>query len=104
MFTGSIERLFSLRIENSLKDSVSVAQEYYDRLEQESFAFGKQISTQMTDARLLPQFENQVLKSYLTRKADEYCLCSVELFTSPRQRTVVFVTSQYPAKPFSPTP
>jgi len=30
MFTASIERLFSLRIENSLKDSVSVAQEYYE--------------------------------------------------------------------------
>ncbi len=104
MFTRSIERLFSLRIENSLKDSMSVAQEYYDRLEQESFAFGKQISTQMTDARLLPQFENQVLKNYLTRKADEYGLGSVELFTSPRQRAVVVVTSQYPAKTFSQTP
>jgi len=104
MFTRSIERLFSLRIENSLKDSVSVAQEYYDRLEQESFAFGKQISTQMTDARLLPQFENQVLKNYLARKAAEYGLGSVELFTSPRQRAVVVVTSQYPAKTFSPTP
>jgi len=104
MFTRSIERLFSLRIENSLKDSVSVAEEYYDRLEQESFAFGKQISTQMTDARLLPQFENQVIENYLTRKADEYGLGSVELFSSPRQRTVAVVTSQYPAKTFTQTP
>jgi len=33
MFTSSIERLFSLRIENALKDSISLTQEYYDRLQ-----------------------------------------------------------------------
>jgi two-component system nitrogen regulation sensor histidine kinase NtrY len=32
MFTSSIERLFSLRIENSLKGSLSLADEYYGRL------------------------------------------------------------------------
>ena len=104
MFTRSIERLFSLRIENSLKDAVSVSQEYYDRFETEAFYFGKQISGQMTDARLLPQFENQVLRDYLARKAEEYGLGSVELFTSPRERSVVVVTRQYPAKTFTQTP
>ncbi len=104
MFTRSIERLFSLRIENSLRDSVSVAQEYYDRLQKEATVFSRQISGQMTDARLLPQFENQVLKDYLARKADEYGLGSVELFTSPRERSVVVVTRQYPSKTFTQTP
>ena len=104
MFTRSIERLFSLRIENSLKDAVSVSQEYYDRLQKEAFVFGKQISSQMTDARLIPQFERQVLKEYLARKAEEYGLGSVELFTTPRERSVAVVTSQYPAKTFIQTP
>jgi len=104
MFTRSIERLFSLRIENSLKASVSVAQEYYDRLQKEAFVFGKQISSQMTDARLLPQFENKVLKDYLARKAEEYGLGSVELFSSPRERSVAVVTDQYPSKTFTQTP
>lgn len=104
MFTRSIERLFSLRIENSLKDSVSVAQEYYDRIEHEASVFGKQISSQMSDARLLTQFEDQALTDYLSRKAKEYGLGSIELFTSPRKRSVVVVTSQYPAKTFTQTP
>jgi two-component system, NtrC family, nitrogen regulation sensor histidine kinase NtrY len=104
MFTRSIERLFSLRIENSLKDAVSVSQEYYDRLQQEAFVFSKQISMQMTDARLLSQFEKQVLKEYLARKAEEYGLGSVELFTSPRERIVAVVTNQYPVKTFTQTP
>jgi two-component system nitrogen regulation sensor histidine kinase NtrY len=47
MFTSSIERLFSLRIENSLKDSVLLAGEYYDRIQKDAFVFGKQISRQM---------------------------------------------------------
>jgi two-component system, NtrC family, nitrogen regulation sensor histidine kinase NtrY len=104
MFTRSIERLFSLRIENSLKDSVAMAQEYYDRLQRDSLVFGRQISKHMTDAQLLNKFESQVLKDYLARKAEEYDLGSIELFTTPRTRAVVVITGQYPAKTFSQTP
>ncbi len=104
MFTGSLERLFKLRIENSLKDSVSLVQEYYDRLEKEAFVFSKQISRHMTEAQLLSPFDNQVLKDYLAQKAEEYGLGSVELFTGPRERAAVVVTSQYPGKTFTQTP
>jgi two-component system nitrogen regulation sensor histidine kinase NtrY len=104
MFTRSIERLVSLRIENSLKDSVTVAQAYYDRLQKEATAFARQISAQMADAKLVPPFQKKALESYLAGKADEYGLGSVELFTSPRERAVVVVTRQYPLKTFSLTP
>lgn len=104
MFTSSIERLFSLRIENSLKDSVSLTQEYYDKLQKDAFIFGRQISRQMSEARLLSRFENQVLKDYLTKKADEYGLGSIELFTDPHRRALAVVTGQYPAKAFTQTP
>jgi two-component system nitrogen regulation sensor histidine kinase NtrY len=39
----------------------------------------------------------------LTRKAEEYGLGSVELFTAPNRRAVSVVTSQYPAKTFTQT-
>jgi two-component system nitrogen regulation sensor histidine kinase NtrY len=104
MFTTSIERLFSLRIENSLKDAVSVAQEYYDRLQKEATVFGEQISKQMTDTRLLPQSDNRVLRDYLSMKAEEYGLGSIELFTSSHEREVAVVTHQYPLKTFTKTP
>ncbi len=103
MFTSSIERLFSLRIENSMKDSVSLAQEYYDRLEKDATGFGKQISKQMTDARLMSRFENQVIRDYLVKKADEYGLGSIELFLEPHKRAVAVVTAQYPPKTFTQT-
>ncbi|HTG00615.1 MAG TPA: ATP-binding protein [Nitrospirota bacterium] len=104
MFTSSIERLFSLRIENSLKDSVALTQEYYDRLRKDATVFARQISRQMTETRLLSRFENQVLKEYLGKKADEYGLGSVELFTVPDRRAATVVTNQYPQGAFSRTP
>jgi len=104
MFTSSIERLFSLRIENSLKDSVVLTQEYYDRLQKDAFVFAKQISRQMSEGRLLTQFESPVLKDYLVKKGNEYGLGSVELFLGPNKRTIVVVTSQYPSRTFTQTP
>jgi two-component system, NtrC family, nitrogen regulation sensor histidine kinase NtrY len=104
MFTSSIERLFTLRIETSLKDSVAVAEEYYNRLQQDALVFGKQISSQMTETRLLSRFERQVLKDYLAKKADEYSLGSIELFTAPLERDVFVVTDQFPPRTFSQTP
>ncbi len=104
MFTSSIERLFSLRIENSLKDSVSLTQEYYDRLRKDALIFGRQISRQMAEDQLLSRFENDLLRDYLLRKANEYGLGSIELFTAPNKRAVVVVTDQYPPKTFIQTP
>ncbi len=103
MFTRSIERLFSLKVENSLQDSVSVAQAYYDRLRDEAYGFGRQLSRQMTEERLLDRFETNVLKDYLHRKATEYGLGSIELFVSPRERPVFVVTGKFPGRTFTPT-
>ena len=101
MFTGSIERLFSLRAENSVRDSVFVAQAYYDRLKTEALDFGKQISRQMTEERLLDRFEKAALKEYLAKKAAEYGLGAVELFTAPRERVVTVITDQFPGRTFT---
>jgi two-component system nitrogen regulation sensor histidine kinase NtrY len=103
MFTRSIERLFSLKVENSLQDSVFMAQAYYDRLRKQAQDFGRQISTQMTEERLLSRFENPVLKEYLHRKAAEYGLGSIELFVSPDRRAVAVVTAAFPSGTFSAT-
>ncbi len=104
MFTSSIERLFALRIENALKDSVVVTEEYYNRLQNDALIFSRQISRQMTETGLVSGFENQVLKDYLSKKAAEYNLDSVELFSTTREKIVTIVTGQYPAKAFVPTP
>ncbi len=104
MFTSSIERLFTLRIESALKDSVVVTEEYYNRLQNDALVFGKQISRQMTETGLVKRVENQVLKDYLSKKVSEYNLDSAELFSAPREKMVTVITGQYPAKAFVATP
>jgi two-component system nitrogen regulation sensor histidine kinase NtrY len=103
MSMRSMERLFSLKIENSLQDSVAVAQAYYDRLRQQALDFGRQISRQMTDEHLLYRFEAPVLKDYLRRTAAEYGLGSVEILLSPHERPVTVVTGKFPARTFVAT-
>ena len=84
MFTRSIERLFSLRLENALKDSVSVAQVYYDGLKGQSLAFAHQISRQVTEEHLMSGVDERVLREYLGKKAREYGVGAIELFQGPR--------------------
>jgi two-component system nitrogen regulation sensor histidine kinase NtrY len=100
MFTRSIERLFSLKIESSLQDSVSLAQAYYDRLREQGYDFGRKISRRMTEENLLHEGNPRKLKEFVQSKAAEYGLGAVELFLSPKQRPVVVVTSKFPARTF----
>ena len=101
MFTRSMDRLFSLKIENSLEDSVAVAQAYYGRLREQAYDFGRQISRQFTEEPLL--FESPVLKDYLSKKASEYGLGSIELFVAPHKRPIAAVTGKFPARTFIAT-
>jgi two-component system nitrogen regulation sensor histidine kinase NtrY len=104
MYTRGIERLFSLRLETALQDSVSVSQSYYDRLRGQALAFGRQISRQMSDQRLVERFDTPVLKEYLAKKAAEYDIGAVELFGEKRAILVRSVTAQFPARTFTATP
>lgn len=104
MFTRSIEKIFSLKVENSLRDSVSVAEAYYDRLRDQAFMFGRRIGDQMSEEQLLPAgADGRAIKDHLNRKAAEYGLSALELFTAPRERAAFFVTPQFPRKTFMVT-
>jgi len=104
MYTRGIERLFSLRLEAALQDSVSVSQSYYDRLRGQARSFGRQISKQMSDQRLIERFDTPVLKEYLAKKAAEYEIGAVELFGEKRTTLVRAVTDQFPARTFTASP
>ncbi len=103
MYTRGIERLFSLRLENALQDSVSVSQAYYDRLRGQALDFGRQISRQMAEERLLARFDPPVLREYLGKKAAEYGIGAVELFGGNRAAVVRSVTEQFPGRAFAAT-
>ncbi|HAK59917.1 MAG TPA: hypothetical protein DCO77_05975 [Nitrospiraceae bacterium] len=104
MFTKSIERLFSLKIENALLDAVFVAETHYDGLQNEALRFGRQISGMMTEERFLNRFDKPVLEDYLGKKAEEYGLGSVEFYSAPGERVLSIITGQFPADAFVATP
>ena len=103
MFTRSIERLFSLKIENSLQDSVSLAQAYYDRLREQGYDFGKKIGRQISEENLLQPADHRQLKEFVQGKATEYGLGAIELFLSPGERPITAVTNKFPARTFQPS-
>jgi two-component system nitrogen regulation sensor histidine kinase NtrY len=102
MFTRSIERLFSLRLENSLKDSVAVTQDYYVHLRDQARSFGRQIGRQITEERLLERFDGPVIREYLRRKAEEYGLGAVELYGISGEQALTVVTKRFPRNTFIP--
>jgi two-component system nitrogen regulation sensor histidine kinase NtrY len=104
MYTRGIERLFSLRLETALQDSVSVSRAYYDRLKDQSLMFSRQISRQITEERMLLRFEPSVLREYLTKKASEYGVGAIELFAANRTAAVRIVTDQFPGRTYTGTP
>ncbi len=100
MYTRGIERLFSLRLENALQDSVAISRSYYDRLQSQALGFSRQVSRQMTEERMVASSGPPALKQYLDRKAAEYGVGSLELFGQNRQLLARSVTDQFPARVF----
>ncbi|MDH4161391.1 MAG: ATP-binding protein [Nitrospirota bacterium] len=101
IYTRGMERLFSLRLENTLQESVSVSQAFYDHLTGQARGFSRQISGQLTEERMVARFEPAVLRDYLTRKSQEYGIGAVELYGENRRLLTSVVTSQFPARTFS---
>lgn len=104
MYTRGIERLFSLRLETTLQDSVSVSRSYYDRLKGQSLMFARQISRQIAEERMLLRFDSSVLQEYLAKKASEYGVGAVEFFAENRTAAVRVVTEQFPGRTYTGTP
>ncbi len=103
MYTRGMERLFSLRLENSLQDAMSVSDAFYDQLNRQASIFSKHLSDQFREERMLKRFDPPVLQEYLVRKAGEYGIGAVELFGKDRATLASAVTRQFQPRTFKPT-
>ena len=79
LITQSLEGWFNVQIEHSLRESVEVAQTFYDNSLQNSLYFAEQISESLTDKRLLREAEN--LDQFLRKKQQELHLGLIEVYT-----------------------
>lgn len=98
IITQSIEGWFNVQIEHSLRESVEVAQTFYDNSIKNSLYFAEQISEVLTDKRLLREKEN--LYSFLRNKQREFNLGLIEVYTLEGDRLARAVNPKIPTGAF----
>ena len=87
--SSSIEYWFNLQIEQSLKNSLEVGQDYYTRLTDETLFFGNNLSRIITYEGYLLLSKKEILEKFIHEKQKEYGLTSVEVLSAELdQRTI----------------
>ncbi|WP_306533760.1 PAS domain-containing sensor histidine kinase [Geobacter sp.] len=84
----SIRNWFNTRIENSLAESLEVAQTYYKNSAANALYYGRQISTTIRDERLLNEENLPHLRELVRKKQQEYNLGIVEVYSSQNEELV----------------
>jgi two-component system nitrogen regulation sensor histidine kinase NtrY len=77
----SIEYWFNLQIEQSLKNSLEVGQDYYTRTSDEMLLFGNNLSRVITYEGLLLDSKKDELEKIIREKQKEFGLASLEVFS-----------------------
>ena len=97
MYTRGIERLFSLRLEVALRDSVALSRSYYDRLEGQAIGFARQLSSRLAVEWGAVPLEGAALREVLSAKASEYGIGAAAVFGTDQRALAQVVTGQYPS-------
>jgi two-component system nitrogen regulation sensor histidine kinase NtrY len=86
--TNSIQNWFNIQIENSLNESLEVAQTYYKTSAGNALQFARQLSTAIRRDRLLNDDNIPTMKEFIREKQKEYNLGIVEVFSAQREELV----------------
>jgi len=79
--SSSIEYWFNLQIEQSLKKSLEVGQDYYNQLGEEILAFGNNLSRVITYEGYMLVSKKDQLDRYVNEKRKEYRLASLRVYS-----------------------
>ena len=99
--TNSIENWFNSQIEESLKESLEVAQTYYKNSASNALYYAEQISLAIKEQKLLNEDNLLVLEELIHQKQKEYNLGIVEVFSSTLEELVRAVNPSVPAADFT---
>jgi two-component system nitrogen regulation sensor histidine kinase NtrY len=99
--TNSIENWFSSQIEESLKESLEVAQTYYKNSASNALYYAEQISQMIKEQKLLNEDNLAVLEGLINQKQKEYNLGIVEVFSATLEELVRAVNPLVPAAEFT---
>ena len=99
--TNSIENWFNSQVEESLEESLEVAQTYYKNSASNALYYAEQISQAVKDQKLLNEENLPVLEELIHQKQKEYNLGIVEVFSATLEELVRAVNPQVPAAEFT---
>jgi two-component system nitrogen regulation sensor histidine kinase NtrY len=99
--TNSIENWFNTQVEESLEESLEVAQTYYKNSASNALYYAEQISQIVKDQKLLNEENLPLLEQIIHQKQKEYNLGIVEVFSSTYEELVRAVNPKIPAAEFT---
>jgi two-component system nitrogen regulation sensor histidine kinase NtrY len=99
--TNSIENWFNSQIEESLQESLEVAQTYYKNSASNALYYAEQLSQTIKDQKLLNEENLPTLVELIHQKQKEYNLGIVEVFSSTYEELVRAVNPQVPVAEFT---
>ncbi|GFO70667.1 PAS domain-containing sensor histidine kinase [Geomonas limicola] len=99
--TNSIQNWFNKQVENSLNESMEVAQTYYKNQAANALYYGQQISDAIKERKLLNEENLPALKALVRQKQKEYNLGVVEVFSSQREELIRASNPKLPAGEFT---
>ena len=97
--TQGIKGWFNEQIKHSLRESLEVAQAFYEDSIQNSLYFAEQISEVLTDKRLLR--EEALLHDFLQKKQREFNLGMIEVYTTKGVRLARVINPNIPIGSFN---
>ena len=99
--SNSIQNWFNRQIENSLDESMEVAQTYYKNSAANAVFYGEQISNFIKNRKLLNEDNLPHLKALIKEKQKEYNLGVVEVFSAQREELVRSSNPKLPISEFT---
>jgi two-component system nitrogen regulation sensor histidine kinase NtrY len=98
--TKSTEMWLSSQIEQSLHESLKVAQLYYQNSANNAIFFARQISRNITEGGLLKKGNRNILLELLRKKQKEYNLSAVEIYSPDQIEISKVLSPQLPKESF----
>lgn len=96
LITSSIENWYNRQIEETLAESLDVAQTYYKNSASNALYYADQIAQQVKDQKLLNEGNLPALAELIHQKQREYNLGIVEVFSATNEELVRAVNPQVP--------
>ncbi|MFQ5841705.1 MAG: ATP-binding protein [Thermodesulfobacteriota bacterium] len=97
--TSSMEKWFSVQVEQSLQGSLEVAQTYYRDFANNAIYYGRQISRSISQRDLVDGKKTDGLKKFMERQRIEYNLGIIEIFSKDLKQVAMVTDADIPDNP-----